>query len=144
MGECPLFPGCCASSRRPPEIPKALLLTLNSFLLIFGYYQIKAAREGLLLAAHAASVKAYLAIPQVLLLVVAVKAFAWLSARVPRHLLISWVTLFCISNLVVFYALGSAGAPAAMMGLAFFVWIGVFNLAIPVQFWGFDLHRGGG
>ena len=40
---------------RPPEIPKALLLTLNSFLLIFGYYQIKAAREGLLLAAHAAS-----------------------------------------------------------------------------------------
>jgi ATP:ADP antiporter, AAA family len=122
---------------RPPEIPKALLLTLNSFLLIFGYYQIKAAREGLLLAAHAASVKAYLAIPQVLLLVVAVKAFAWLSARVPRHLLITWVTLFCISNLVVFYALGSAGAPAAALGLAFFIWIGVFNLAIPAQFWGF-------
>ena len=127
---------------RPPETAKALLLTLNSFLLIFGYYQIKAAREGLLLAAHAASVKAYLAIPQVLLLIVAVKAFAWLSAKVPRHLLITWVTLFCISNLLAFAALGAVGAPAAAMGIAFFIWIGVFNLAIPAQFWGFanDLY----
>ncbi|HQH46908.1 MAG TPA: hypothetical protein PLQ86_13150, partial [Candidatus Aminicenantes bacterium] len=37
---------------RPEELTKALLLTLNSFLIIFGYYQIKAVREGLLLAAH--------------------------------------------------------------------------------------------
>jgi AAA family ATP:ADP antiporter len=127
---------------RPPETAKALLLTLNSFLLIFGYYQIKAAREGLLLAAHAASVKAYLALPQVLLLIVAVKAFAWLSAKVPRHLLITWVTLFCISNLVAFAALGAMGASAAVLGIAFFIWIGVFNLAIPAQFWGFanDLY----
>lgn len=122
---------------RPAETNKALLLTLNSFLLIFGYYQIKAAREGLLLAAHAAPIKAYLAIPQVLLLIVAVKAFAWLAGRVPRHLLITWVTLFCISNLVAFVALDAVGVPVAVLGIAFFIWLGVFNLAIPAQFWGF-------
>ena len=127
---------------RPPETPKALLLTLESFLLIFGYYQVKAAREGLLLAAHAASIKAYLAIPQVLLLVLGVKAFAWLAGRVPRHLLITWVTLFAISNLLAFVALDRAGVPVAVLGVAFFVWLGVFNLAIPAQFWGFanDLY----
>ena len=127
---------------RPPEASQALLLTLNSFLLIFGYYQVKAAREGLLLAAHAASVKAYLAIPQLLLLVAGVWAFAWLSARVPRHRLISGVTLFAISNLLAFYALDRAGVPVAVLGVAFFVWLGVFNLALPAQFWGFanDLY----
>ncbi len=122
---------------QPIETTKALLLTLNSFLLIFGYYQIKAAREGLLLAAHPASIKAYLAIPQVFLLILVVKGFSYLSSRLPRHLLITWVTLFCVSNLVLFYALGRMGAPVSIMGVVFFVWIGIFNLTIPAQFWGF-------
>jgi AAA family ATP:ADP antiporter len=122
---------------RPRETTKALLLTLNSFLLIFGYYQIKAAREGLLLAAHPASVKAYLSIPQVILLVPVIWAFSRLSSRVPRHLLITWVTLFCISNLLVFYSTEWLGVPVAVTGVVFFVWIGIFNLTIPAQFWGF-------
>jgi AAA family ATP:ADP antiporter len=122
---------------RPPETAKALLLALNSFLLIFGYYQIKAAREGLLLAAHPASVKALLAIPQVFLLIPVIKVFSRLSSRVPRHLLITWVSLFSISNLVLFAVLGGLGMPVAVMGIVFFVWIGIFNLTIPAQFWGF-------
>ncbi|NJD32002.1 MAG: hypothetical protein FIB04_08960 [Gammaproteobacteria bacterium] len=122
---------------QPSETTKALLLALNSFLLIFGYYQIKAAREGLLLAAHPASIKAYLAIPQVFLLVLVVKGFSHLSSRLPRHLLITWVTLFCVGNLLFFYALGWVGVPVSIMGVVFFVWIGIFNLTIPAQFWGF-------
>lgn len=122
---------------RAPEVVTALLLTLESFLLIFGYYQIKAAREGLLLAAHPATVKSYLAIPQMLLILPVIAAFARLASRVPRHLLVTWVTLFSISNLLVFVILGHAGVPVAVMGIVFFVWIGVFNLTIPAQFWGF-------
>ena len=127
---------------RGPETITALLLTFESFLLIFGYYQIKAAREGLLLAAHPATVKAYLAIPQVLLIVPVIAAFSRLASRVPRHLLVTWVTVFCISNLLVFVALGRAGVPVSIMGIVFFVWIGIFNLTIPAQFWGFanDLY----
>jgi ATP:ADP antiporter, AAA family len=121
---------------RPPEIAKALLLTVESFLLILGHYQAKAAREGLLLAAHAASIKAYLAIPQVLLLVLGVKAFAWLAGRVPRHLLITWVSPFAILNLLAFVMVDRVGVSVVVLGIAFFVWLGVFNLAIPAQFWG--------
>jgi len=122
---------------RPREVRKASLLTLNSFLLIFGYYQIKAAREGLLLAAYPASVKAYLAIPQLLLLIPLIEAFSRLSSRLPRHLLITQVTLLCIASLVAFSTLDWFGVPVAITGIVFFIWVGIFNLTIPAQFWGF-------
>lgn len=122
---------------RPEETAKALLLTLNSFLIIFGYYQIKAVREGLLLAAHPASVKSYLAIPQAFLLIFVVMAFSRVSSKVPRHILIAWVSMFCASNLLAFILLDLAGVSVSIIGIAFFIWIGMYNQLIPAQFWGF-------
>jgi ATP:ADP antiporter, AAA family len=121
----------------PGEIAKASLLFLNSFLIMFGYYLIKAVREGLLLARHSAELKSYLAIPQALLLIFVVKAFAKVASRFPRHLLITYVTLFCVSNLVLFNILNWAGVSVAVMGIVFFIWIGMYNWFIPAQFWGF-------
>jgi len=122
---------------RPGEPTKALLLTLNSFLIIFGYYQIKPIRNGLLLAAHPAALQSYLAIPQAILLIFVVKAFARIAARYPRHRLITYVSLFCVSNLVLFNILNWIGVPVSWMGVIFFIWIGMYNLLIPAQFWGF-------
>ena len=119
------------------EVGKALLLTLNSFLIMFGYYQIKAIRNGLLLAAHPPELQSYLAIPQAFLLIFVVKAFAKIASRYPRHILITYVTLFCISNLVLFNVMNWAGVPVSWMGIIFFIWIGMYNLLIPAQFWGF-------
>jgi len=121
----------------PGEVTKALLLFINSFLIMFGYYQIKAVREGLLLAAHPAKIKSYMAIPQAFLLIFVVKAFAKIASRYPRHLLITYVTLFCISNLILFNIMNWAGVSVAIMGIVFFIWIGMYNLLIPAQFWGF-------
>jgi ATP:ADP antiporter, AAA family len=121
----------------PGEFVKASLLFLNSFLIMFGYYQIKAVREGLLLARHSAELKSYLAIPQAILLIFVVKAFGKVASRFPRHLLITYVTLFCISNLVLFNILNWAGVSVTIMGIVFFVWIGMYNWFIPAQFWGF-------
>jgi len=119
------------------ETTKALLLMINSFLIMFGYYQIKAVREGLLLAAHDARIKSYLAIPQAFILIFVVKGFARVASRYPRHLLITYVTLFCISNLVLFNIMNWAGVSVAIMGIVFFIWIGMYNWFIPAQFWGF-------
>jgi AAA family ATP:ADP antiporter len=121
----------------PGEVTKALLLFINSFLIMFGYYQIKAVREGLLLAAHPAKIKSYLAIPQAFILIFVVKAFAKIASRYPRHILITYVTLFCISNLILFNIMNWAGVSVAIMGIVFFIWIGMYNLLIPAQFWGF-------
>lgn len=121
----------------PGEIVKATLLFLNSFLIMFGYYQIKAIRNGLLLAAHPAEIQSYLAIPQALILIFVVKAFARIASRYPRHLLVTYVTLFCISNLILFNIMNWAGVSVSIMGIVFFIWIGMYNLLIPAQFWGF-------
>ncbi len=121
----------------PGEVTKALLLFVNSFLIMFGYYQIKAIRNGLLLARHKAEIQSYLAIPQAFILIFVVWAFAKISSKYARHLLITYVTLFCISNLILFNIMNWAGVSVAVMGIVFFIWIGMYNLLIPAQFWGF-------
>ena len=47
--------------------------------------------------------------------------------------------MFFVANLVVFYGLGVLGVRE---GIAFFLWVGIFNVLIIAQFWGFanDLY----
>jgi len=126
----------------PGEAPKALLLTLNVFLLLLAYTIIKPVRDALILAGWGPEMKSYLGAAQAILLIFVVKIFSALASRVPRHLLITWVTLFFISNLVIFYFLSLFGMSIGTMGIIFFVWIGIYNLMVPAQFWGFanDLY----
>ncbi len=128
---------------RRGEAPKALLLALNVFLLLLAYYILKPLREALLLVnKDAPVVKSCLGSAQAVLFIGVIKAFSRLSSKVPRHTLITWTTLFFISNLVVFYGLHAAGMAIKPMGILFFVWIGIFNYFVIAQFWGFanDLY----
>lgn len=127
---------------RTGEASKALLLTLNIFMLLLAYYIIKPVRDALILAGKGAEIKSYLAGAQAVLLVLVIKIFSLLASKVPRQLLITWVTLFFISNLLIFYFLNILGLPLGTMGIIFFIWIGIYNLLVPAQFWGFanDLY----
>jgi AAA family ATP:ADP antiporter len=128
---------------RPGEAQKALLLALNIFLLLLAYYLIKPVREALLLINDKApQMKAYLSGAQAILFVFVVKSFSRLASRVPRHILITWTTLFFVSNILVFYVLHLSGMPIKTMGIVFFIWIGIFNMFVVAQFWGFanDLY----
>jgi AAA family ATP:ADP antiporter len=69
------------------------------------------------------------------LLVILVPIYGAVANRVNRIKLIGSVTLFFISNLVVFYFLAHADTPG--LGAAFFVWVGIFNMMIVAQFWSF-------
>ena len=51
-----------------------------------------------------------------------------------RIWLINGMTLFFISNLILFYFLALAQIP---LGVVFFLWIGIFNLMLTAQFWAF-------
>jgi len=128
---------------RPGEAQKALLLTLNIFLLLLAYCLIKPVRDALLLIdAEAPRTKAYLSGAQAILFIFVIKSFSRLASRVPRHILITWTTLFFISNILVFYLLHLGGTPVKTLGIVFFIWIGIFNMFIVAQFWGFanDLY----
>jgi AAA family ATP:ADP antiporter len=118
----------------PGEAPTVLLLTANVFLLLTAYYLLKVAREPLILLGAGAEVKSYASVAQAILLVFGASAYGWLAARLSRVTLISFVTLFFASNLLVFWILGGAGVP---LGVPFFLWVGLFNLVTVAQFWSF-------
>jgi len=124
---------------QPGETATALLLTFNVFLLLTSYYLLKTVREPLILLGGGAEVKSYAAAGQALLLVLTVKGFSRLSQSVGRLRLVTFVTLFFVSNLLVFQALGRAGVP---LGVPFYLWVGVFNVTVIAQFWSFaaDLY----
>jgi AAA family ATP:ADP antiporter len=112
----------------------ALLLAANVFALLAFYYILKTVRESLILTEGGAEVKSYAAAGQALLLLVVIPAYGAVAARVNRVRLISGVSLFFASHLVIFYLLGAAGVK---IGIAFYLWIGIFNLVIIAQFWAF-------
>ncbi len=122
------------SDVRAGEGVGALLLAANVFALLAFYYILKTVREALILSEGGPEVKSYAAAGQALLLLAFVPAYGMLASRVNRMVLISGVTVFFALHLVVFYLLGSAGVP---IGVAFFLWMGVFAVVMPAQFWAF-------
>jgi AAA family ATP:ADP antiporter len=121
----------------PGEAPTAFLLIINIFLLLLAYYIIKPVRDALILAGKGAEWKSYLSAAIAVLLIFVVKAFSNIASRYPRQKLISWVTLFFISNLIIFYLLSFSGVPLGTMGILFYTWMGIFNVLVVAQFWGF-------
>src|SRR5688572_17466862 len=118
----------------------ALLLAANVFLVLASYYVLKTIRESLILSEAGSEVKSYSAAGQALLLLFVIPLYSMFVTKAKRPRLITWVTLFFISHLVIFYALGTAGYE---VGIAFFLWLGVFTVLVIAQFWAFanDLHE---
>lgn len=119
---------------RPGEAASALLLALNIFLILSAYYVLKPVREALILSGGGAEVKSYAAAGQAMLLLLAIPLYSWLASRFPRRVLINGVTLFFVACLGVFFILHYYKVP---LGIIFFLWVGIFNLMVPAQFWAF-------
>jgi AAA family ATP:ADP antiporter len=116
------------------EAATALLLTLLMFLLLGGYYMLKTAREVFILSEGGAEVKSYASAGQALLLLGLVPAYGAFASRVSRINLVTWVSLFFFSNIVLFGLATSAGVH---VGIPYFLWVGIFNVMVIAQFWAF-------
>ena len=133
---------------RPGEGLTAVLMVANVFLILCSYYFVKPLRDGWIAISDiggisSMEVKAYTSFAQGLLLIGAVSLYARLAERLPRRDLIVRTTLFCISNLIVFWLLRPgfvADVPGA--GIFFYVWVGMFGVFVVSQFWAFaaDLY----
>ncbi|HEY7190564.1 MAG TPA: Npt1/Npt2 family nucleotide transporter [Vicinamibacterales bacterium] len=119
---------------RAGEGVTALLLTLNVFCLLALYSVLKPVRSALILSESGAVAQSYAAAAQASLLLFLVPLYGKFASLVNRVRLISFVTLFFAANLLVFYALGLAGA---RIGIAFYIWLGIFNMMAPAQLWAF-------
>lgn len=138
------------SDVRRDEATTGLLLLLNIFLVLASYYFAKPLREGWLATTDVGGlsqieVKAYSSFAQGLVLAVFVPAYAWLATHLPRRQLILTTSLFFGLNLVLFWWLhpDRDGATVPQLGLIFYVWVGIFGVALPAQFWSFaaDLYN---
>jgi len=131
---------------RGGEAATALLLMLNVFLLFTAYYIIKPVREAFILQGGTADlfgwtvgkaeIKSYASAVMAILLIFVVKYYGRLASAVPRQKLITFVTLFFVANLVVFYVLAKTTV-GVWLAIAFFVWVGIFNNMVVAQFWAF-------
>jgi ATP:ADP antiporter, AAA family len=124
---------------RAGEGLSALLLAANVFYLLAFYQVLKIVRDALILSESGAVAASYASAGMAAALFVFVPLYGALASRVNRVWLISSVTLFFASHLLIFYALGTAGVK---VGVAFYIWIGVFNMVAVAQFWAFanDLY----
>jgi ATP:ADP antiporter, AAA family len=131
------------SDVRPGESTTVLLLFANVFTILVGYYVIKTVREPLVLNTGGlkiplfggAEVKSFASAGQAFLLMAFIPLYSWFASRVDRVRLIVGFNLFFIACIEAFYLAGRARVPYT--GIAFFIWVGIFNNAVVAQFWSF-------
>src|SRR5215213_6200728 len=120
---------------RPGEGTTAVLMLSNIFLLLICYSIIKIVREPLILMGGGAEVRSYAAAGQALVLMAFVPFYGWFASRVDRIRLLVGVTLFFVINIELFAMAVAARVP--YVGVAFFIWVGIFNISLIAQFWSF-------
>ena len=116
----------------------------NVFLILCAYYFIKPLREGWIAVSDISGltkmeVKAYSSFGQSLLFIPVVWFYGRLSDRWRRSDLITRSTIFCISNLVVFWVIqpGLFIENLPYTGIVFYLWVGMFGVFMVAQFWAF-------
>jgi len=131
------------------EGTNALLMFANVFLILCAYYFIKPLREGWIAVSDITGltkmeVKAYSSFGQGTLLIPVVWFYGRLSGRWRRSDLITRSTIFCILNMVVFWAIqpGLFIENLPYTGIIFYLWVGMFGVFMVAQFWAFaaDIH----
>jgi len=129
---------------RPGEGPTALLMFANVFLILCAYYFIKPLREGWIAVSgieglEPMEVKAYSSFAQALLLLPIVGWYGQLAVRWGRARLFTRATLFCISNMVIFFFLQPDFffQKLPWSGILFYLWVGIFGVFVVAQFWTF-------
>jgi ATP:ADP antiporter, AAA family len=126
------------TSVRPGEGRSILLMLLQIFLLLFGYYLIRLVRETLILVEGSPEIRAYstgvIAVTLIFVIPLYKLLFDYLKSRGNKSAVLLWVGGFFISNLLVFAMLVWLGIPIAV---PFYIWVGVFNVMVIAQFWAF-------
>jgi AAA family ATP:ADP antiporter len=111
-----------------------MLFFSYAFLMMLCYYLVKTLREPLLLATAPAQMKSYAYATVALLLLLIVPLYGIVFRRTSKQQLSRWVTGFFLVNLVVFYWLIHIEMD---IGFAYYVWVGIFGVMIPAQFWAY-------
>ena len=143
---------CLFTDVRAGEGSTAVLMLANAFLILCAYYFVKPLRDGWISISDVGGlgkweVRAYSSFGQSLLLVPIVGWYGRLATRLPRASLISRASLFCMSNIAVFWMLRTDAFYALLpySGIVFYLWVGIFGVFVVAQFFAFaaDVYEEG-
>lgn len=128
----------------PGEGVTAVMMFTNVFLILLAYYFIKPLREGWIAVSDIEGlskmeVKAYSSFAQSILLLFIVGWYAKLADRWDRVTLFTRATLFCISNMILFWVLqpNFFFDQLPLSGIVYYLWVGMFGVFVVAQFWTF-------
>jgi AAA family ATP:ADP antiporter len=119
---------------RPGEARTLVLFFVSAFLFLYSYYILKALREAFVLTEFSAEVTAYAVAAIALLLMFIVPVYGLVRRRMDGARLLRAVTLFFCLNILIFAALAWLDL---RIGLAFFIWVSIFGVMVPAQFWAY-------
>ncbi len=119
------------------------------FSIMCAYYMVKPLREGWIAVSaigglSKVEIKAYSSLLQSLVLLAVVGTWARVAARCCTRTLLTRTALACAATLVLFWLAQPGFLFAALpgVGIAFYLWVGMFGVFIVAQFWAFaaDLY----
>jgi AAA family ATP:ADP antiporter len=116
---------------KPGEGAGALLLAVNLFVLLAAYYILKPVREALILSEAGAEVKSYASAAQAVLFLLIVPLYGAFASKVNRVRLGRMGDRFFISP----GDFLSGGTFGERGGVAYYIWVGIFNYLVIAQFW---------
>ncbi|MEH6569306.1 MAG: Npt1/Npt2 family nucleotide transporter [Halioglobus sp.] len=124
---------------RAGEGTAAISLCWQSFALMYAYYLLKVIREPMILAEGSAELKAYTTAAQAVILMffvvpVFAKSYKKLSSLEAKNHLFRHTLMFFGICLVTFGAAYHAGWH---IGIAFYIWLGIFSVVTLALFWAF-------
>ena len=133
---------------REEEVKATALSGLLFFVILCGYYMVRALREEMGLAGGVRNLPwLYLANLGVMLALAPV--FGAVATRWARRTFVPAIYLFFMSNMLIFFVLMKVLPESAdiMLGRVFYIWISVYNMWAVSLFWafmadGFGLERG--
>ena len=118
----------------PGEGRSVALFFCYALLMMVSYYILKTIREPLLLTSSSAEYKSYAHAVIALLLLLIVPLYGWVFRSTRKRQLTQIVTLFFLACMALFFLAGRKGMD---IGFAYYVWVGVFAVMVPTQFWAF-------
>ncbi len=129
---------------KPGEGTTAVMMFANVFLILLAYYFVKPLREGWIAVSEVEGlstmeIKAYSSFAQSILLLFVIGWYTRLADRWDRATLFGRATLFCISNMVIFWFLqpNFFFEKLPLSGIAYYLWVGMFSVFVVAQFWTF-------
>ncbi len=135
---------------RAGEGHTGILMTATVMLILLSYYMIKPIREGWIAMEDlpgltTLEVKAYASFAQSLILLAVITGYDRIVSHFPRDQIIQRSTLFCVTNLTLFWVF----QPKMFfdfipgIGIVFYLWVGMFGAFMVAQTWAFiiDLYN---